>query len=546
MSKTLKLDTATTDVSASAGVAPDDGTNGDDSPDGITDSKNRRVDQKLSARGAAAMLQTAMPNGDFEISNESQLKLALKEFDQNIISKYSRGEIMAHIIRRAKSLALVRLLPPEWGITMEMFLDTGVADLALPAITTKTHLRKAIRTYTGGKRRKAHIIKRANALGASSMLPDSWTTAEEINSPIIIEEVKLPETFQSILVLEGEVPQAVILEAVEGQAAGSLRIKMPFYVGESVTRPPGFAKKVYFPSSLISETVAEGKKQILAGKQPLTVYARHSHALSNDHLPIGGIVGLEQEGRIGYVILEIEPTTFGKDAQILLMAKPPKLNAISLRSGPNRFELEDVRVNGEEMFRPTKLWLDGVDFAPDSPAMATYGFEILTAEATVTSEEIIKKKEVSQQVDEITLEAVRAKPEIVEEIEKPLLQRLGDEMTKNKTLVAENVALKDQAAKNDLNVYAEEMASKHPQKDEAKKIFLELAATCKTKEEFAAKLLPHFVNATAAIKTTVVAETLESKIKSLFPATNSIALVEEAETEEELLGEHVGPLEVPS
>lgn len=541
------LDTSSTDLSSSAGVAPDDGTDSEDSPDSLTPSKNRTVDQKLSKRGAAALLQSAMPNGDFEIENASDLKFVIKDIKTNNLSKYSRSEVMAHVIRRAKALDLVSLLPPEWNVTMEITMDTGTPDLSLPVITTKTHLRRAIRTYGGGKRRKAHIIKRAKALGASSMLPEGWVSGEEIIVEVK-EEVKLPETFTSFLVLEGDVPPAVVLEAVEGQAEGTLRVRMPFYVGESIAKPPHIPGKVYFPTALLSETISEGKKQITAGKQPLTVYARHHHAESSDYLPIGGIVGLEQEGRIGYVILEIEPTTLGKDAQILLQAKPPKLNAVSLRSGPKRFELEEVKVNGEHMYRPTKLLLDGVDFAPDAPAMATYGLEILTAEATVEKEnpEPIKKKEVSQQVDEITLEAVRAKPEIVEEIEKPLLKRIDDEMTKNKSLTAENATLKEAAARNDLNEYAKEMAAKHPQKEEAEKIFLELAATCKTKEEFAAKLLPHFVNATASIKT-VTAETLEDKVKKLFPITGSQTLTEEIEEEiEDDKVERVGALVVPS
>jgi hypothetical protein len=452
----------------------------------------------------------------------------------------------------------------------DITLDTGTSDMAFapgdagplgqqgtgsgenkksshPVITNKTHLRHAIRTYGGGKRLKAHIIGRAKALGASSMLPSSWSVTSEKEDELMKEEIKLPETFQSVLVLEGDVPQAIVLEQTDAEKeSGTLRVKMPFYVGGSIARPAGIPKRVLFPTNILPEIVAEGKKQVASGKQPLTVYARHNHALSNDYLPIGGVVGLEQEGNIGYVTLEIEPTTMGKDAQILLQAKPPKLNAISLRSGPGKFALENVMVNGEAMFRPTKLFLDGVDLAPDSPAMLNYGFEILTAEAIVTLPE--KIKEVSQKVgDEITLETVRAHPEIVEEIEKPLLKRIDDEMGKSKTLLAENATLKEQANRTDLKAFVTDMASKHPKKDEALKIFLEIAESCKTKEEFSAKILPYFVNAAAAIKPVATAVTLEDKLKELFPVTPSVTLKAETETEEEeeLKGERVGPLEVP-
>jgi hypothetical protein len=274
----------------------------------------------------------------------------------------------------------------------------------------------------------------------------------------------------------------------------------------------------------------------------------------NDRLPIGAIVDLQQEGRIGYAILEIEPTTEGKDAQILLKTKPPKLNAISLRSGPKRFELEEVQVNGEIMYKPTKLLMDGVDFAPDKPAMANYGVEILAAEASVTSVGKIKEKEVRLQVgEELTLEAVRGRPDIVEEIEKPLLVSLNAEKEKNKTLDDKNKTLtaeietyKKSAARRDLDDYVAEMASKHPKKEEALEIFAEVAKDCQTKEEFSAKILPYFVNATVALKPTEKSVTLEDRMKKLFPESHSVSLTEEEEPNgNSLTAEKVGALEVP-
>ena len=579
----LTLDTLSPDIAAKTfgveifDLAPDD------SPDGLKNTKNRRIDVARSIKGVATLFGMAMPNGEFAMTDATTFRAVLNKFlkEGNTSGVYSSTEIRNFIVKRARQLGLVSLLPSDWGVTMELdeidleiLGDTTTSDLtagvgvtsaagrrkaaksgtALPdgsfPIPNKDYLRRAIRLVGRSKNyssAKAHIIKRAKALGATSMLPDKWAVAEEIPDEEEMEEIKLPETFTSFLVLEGEVPKALVLEQTEAEkASGTLRVKMPFFIGESIAKTPHIPRRVYFPTKLLAETISEGKKQIAAGKQPLTVYARHAHALADDHLPIGAIVDLEQEGRIGYAILEIEPTTYGKDAQILLKANPPKLNAISLRSGPKRFELEDVQVNGEIMFQPTKLLLDGVDFAPNSPAMATYGREILTAEASVMPVPE-KKKEVRPQVDqEITLEAVKAKPEIVEEIEKPLLRRLDQEMEKNKSLIAENATFKEQAARSELNIFVTDMASKHPKKEEALKIFLEIAAKCKTKEEFSALVLPYFVDAASELKPTVTAESLEEKLKKLFPKTPSITLVEEEEKEIELVGEHIGPLEVPS
>lgn len=368
------------------------------------------------------------------------------------------------------------------------------------------------------------------------------------------EKINLPETLESYLVLEGDVPKALLLEQTEAEkASGTLRVKMPFYIAESIAKTPHIPRRVYFPASILAETISEGKKQINSGKQPLTVFARHAHAMGTDHLPIGSIVDLEQEGRIGYATLEIEPTTLGKDAQILLRAEPPKLNAISLRSGPKRFEMEEIRVNGEVVYTPTKLLLDGVDFAPNSPAMATYGREILVAEASITP--IEKKKEVLNQVDDLTLETVRAHPSIVSEIEKPLITKIDTQEEKIKeltasvtSLTAEIGTLREDVSRRKLNDFVAEMASKHPKKEEALALFMEVAADCKTEEEFSAKILPHFVAATAELKPKEPTETLKERVAKLFPQTNSISLTQETEEEEEedTKVQRVGPLEVPS
>lgn len=566
----INSEVTTADISAGAGVAQNDEET-DDSPDSLSLTKNRKIDVARSKAAAAAMVGMAMPDGTFRITNASELMAAIKQIGIENVSKYSLTEVRQFIVKRARQLNMVSLLPPVWGISMEFILDTTTSDTggvtgtaarkkeAKSGVARKdgsypipntTYLKKAIRAYGRSKPSersavKAHIIRRAKALGASSMLPEGWVSAEEMK-PEEETEIKFPEIFESILILEGDLKPIVLEQTEEQKVSGTLRVRMPFYVGESIAKPPGIPRRVYFPTGLLSETIAEGKKQIAEGKQPLTVYARHAHAIDASHLPMGSIVNLEQEGRIGYVTLEIEPTTYGKDAQILLQAKPPKLNAVSLRSGPKRFELEDVQVNGELMFKPTKLLLDGVDFAPDSPAMATYGLEILAAEASIES--VVKnKKEVIQQVEDITLEAVRAKPEIVEEIEKPLLKRLDQEIKKTADLTLERDALKEQATRNDLNVFVADMASKHPKKDEVLAVFMELAKDCKTKDEFSSKILPYFVNAAASMKPIAPSETLDERIKKLFPTTPSVTLENEAEPEEEVNSKslHVGALEVP-
>ena len=88
-----------------------------------------------------------------------------------------------------------------------------------------------------------------------------------------------------------------------------MKIKVPFYVGQSVSRAQGFKHPILWPSAIIPTMVQEMKAQIAEGKQPLTVYGRHAHALGGGHLPVGGVVDVVAENGVGYGILECLSTT---------------------------------------------------------------------------------------------------------------------------------------------------------------------------------------------------------------------------------------------
>src|SRR6202011_5021156 len=105
------------------------------------------------------------------------------------------------------------------------------------------------------------------------------------------------------------------------------------------------------------------------------------------------------------------------------------LNAVSLRAGPGRFEMEEKRVNGELMLQVNRLAIDGIDFAPDSPAMATYGIEVLAAEARVeaptpaepeSTKPSPKRRTRTRMTEELTLETLpRERPDLIQELETP-------------------------------------------------------------------------------------------------------------------------------
>jgi hypothetical protein len=339
--------------------------------------------------------------------------------------------------------------------------------------------------------------------------------------------------------MDGAVPRPIVQEAPSEDNGGKMRVRVPFYVGESVSRAPGFDKKVYFPKSLLPSVVQEGKAQIAEGRQPLTVYARHAHATSGTDFPVGKVVDMEQEGRLGYAVLEIAPTegaTGGKNVQTLIQAG--HLNAVSLRSGAGRFELQEKKVNGELMLQAARLAIDGIDFAPDSPAMPTYGIEVLAAEASVADPPRFRRgrarsehrRTSTRMSEDLTATIVRAEyPEVAREIEAPLRDQ-------NKSLTAENAGLKEQieklegelsglraeAVKRERDEYVDELANRFPEPEKAKAVLAEMAAEYQTKDEVARGLKPVMVLLQHSLQAEREPEKpLADKLLELFPRSGS-------------------------
>ena len=206
-----------------------------------------------------------------------------------------------------------------------------------PVITNQAQLKSAIReALTAGDKLDPRVAKtitaRAYALGFSSLLPKGGVMAE---FAIEFEQTHTrdgkPKLLAPFLLLEGGVPGASILQEGSPDNGGRMKIKVPFFVGNSVSVAPGFDRRLYFSKELLPGIIQEAKAQIGAGNQPLNVYARHKHAMTGDHLPIGAVVDVEAEGRVGYATIELEPIVpDGVNAMTLIRGK--KLNAVSLRS----------------------------------------------------------------------------------------------------------------------------------------------------------------------------------------------------------------------
>jgi len=543
MTDPLQLDTTSTDISAGTAVAKSGGhlvkvalpKTGDE----VQDDESRERRRQLAAKAALTQPTDPVPcPDDIPTLPGGPIDMAKYTADQ-LRSMLAKGQA----IRNANG-------EPSYPIGDEEDLGKAISAVG-----------------RGGKDHDAirrHIIKRARALGKSSAIPRAWTSsgalAAEAGSPsqsgaagvrydgdyriepdgrrvfdpdhdgdddsspegdsdhdYVLPSGQLTAKGQRarakgamvsetsplrpLLLLEGEVPKPVILQEAAEANGGVMRLKVPFYVGESIARAPGFTKPIYFPRSILPGIVQEGKRQIEEGKQPLNVYARHAHATSGDHLPVGAVVDLEQEGRIGYATLEVSPTSTGRDIQVLAQNK--HLNAVSLRSGLGRFELEDRKVNGQPMLTPLRLAIDGVDFAPDSPAQPTWGIQILQEDARVEAAKAPANHPTPRRrtprlmsEDELTLDTLRAEyPEIVAEIEAPL-RRENQQLTSRLNVLEQerNARLRDEKLR--------EIAGNFPDPEKALPVLQELCSDCETDAQVAERAFPVLLEALKRAKAT--------------------------------------------
>ena len=328
-------------------------------------------------------------------------------------------------------------------------------------------------------------------------------------------ELDIPDQITTTLILqEGDTPDVVITQEPDAENAnGVMRVRVPFYRGGSLTRAAGFSKRLFFSKELLQEIVQGANDSITTGRPPLTVYARHLDALSGRELPIGAVTGIEQEGSTGYGILEIAPTSKGRDAQVLIQHK--HVRSVSLRSG-KEYELEPVKLDGESVLAVKHMSFAGIDLAPNGPAQDTYGMEILNEEPSLTADndgtEVDQDPDNTRRkrhLDPITLEDVPQ--DVRAQIESPIRQELDAAKSK----VAE---LTQEIAQRDLSAYIDEIANYHSKPEDARKVLQDLAKEkgCTTRDQLSVHVQPILLdilrdrkaNGTGAITVTSPSDTL--------------------------------------
>lgn len=356
-------------------------------------------------------------------------------------------------------------------------------------------LKKAIKAFgrNASQRVKSWIIKRAKALGATNLLPDNWKVSSESD-------------LSGVLCLEFDPTKAI-----QSEDDGTMRIRVPFYIGNSVATPSNWGEPLYFSADELPKIVAETTQTIQRGSgPPLTVYPRHRNAQTADRLPAGVVESVEAEGQNGFATLRLANVGDGAVAQGLI--KSGMLNAVSLRSHPG-FDLEEVKVNGQKMYSPKNLKLAGIDFAPDGAAMDTYGVQILNEAPTI--EPVQSENDENEETHmEITLEAVRTNaPAVLAEIERPLRERISAVEAEKATVEGDlNKKLADAAAalkaSQDRVVALEAVetqrkvdgaikgiAAKFPKPDEAEKALRDLCAEARSEADVYVKATPVLLEA---------------------------------------------------
>jgi hypothetical protein len=356
----------------------------------------------------------------------------------------------------------------------------------------------------------------------------------------ISQEISLmdKELVTTLILQEDGTAGAVILQEPTAEGAnGVMRVRVPFYRGGSLTKAPGFTKRIFFGRDILPALVQEGNRDLEGGKHPLTVYARHAHATSGRDLPIGGVVGLEHDGSDGYGILEIVPTSNGRDAQLLLQSK--HVNSVSLRSGSD-YELEPGKINGESVLVAKKLRIAGIDLAPEGPAQDTYGIQILNENVQVEADTEVdpdgtgNRRNRRNNLDPITLEEVPQ--DVRAQIESPIRTEL--EQAK-----ADNVRLTQEIHQRDLDAFIAEVASSTPEPDKTRQVLQDLVKEkgYTTREQLAPVVLPLLLEANAKLRangaTTVVTlpapePSASDKLRDMFapkPAGSGTVVTQEGD-----------------
>ena len=318
----------------------------------------------------------------------------------------------------------------------------------------------------------------------------------------------------------------------EGQIAnnGVMKIRVPFYVSGSTSKVSGLSTKVHWGDKALDTIIQEGTAQIAAKKQPLTVYPRHSHALSGHELPCGDVVQLERSGRLGMATIEVAPTSIGKDVQVL--ARTGKLNAVSLRSRKGDYVLADAILDGEPVLVCERVGMAGIDFAPDDPSQETFGIEILNENDTPVMD-VVPPEDPDPATDKgrhmaddtpLTLESLRSDhPALVAEIEKSVKDELESVKAQNFTLTQEVATFKVATEATELTNFIESVAVKSSDPETFRKHFSTLCQEkdIKTVAQATPHVVPLLLDALDAAKADAPVEpkkSTQSLLAELFPS----------------------------
>lgn len=188
----------------------------DDDPENELAVIPRRVRRRLAREGKA------LPDGSFPIRNITDLRNAVRAYGRS--KPGSRGRVRKHIMRRARSLRRIDLIPDKWkNASTEDFgefisdgVEATVQERALAAaavaefkqfteeerkalakkgqalpdgsypIRNESDLKNAIQAYGRSNpedraKVRTHIRKRARALGKEELIPENWKSASTID-----------------------------------------------------------------------------------------------------------------------------------------------------------------------------------------------------------------------------------------------------------------------------------------------------------------------------------------------------------------------------
>jgi hypothetical protein len=191
----------------------------------------RQLRERLAKEGKA------LPDGSYPIRDVNELRAAISGYGRSKPGK--RAAVRKHIMKRARALGKYELVPEKWKSASIVDEEVAIPDLeariasaqamaefadistearerlakegkALPdgsyPIRNESDLKNAIKAYGRSNpedraKVRAHIRKRAKALGKADLIPENWKAASQVEADVALLKARVASAKEGLLAM---------------------------------------------------------------------------------------------------------------------------------------------------------------------------------------------------------------------------------------------------------------------------------------------------------------------------------------------------------